>query len=562
MNAMVKRIMQRGIIFVICLALFNPQTASAEGNIDSIYKYALSENSGWENFRSTHGGVTVNDTYLSGYVWSENIGWLKLGSGTGPYVNDAADNWGVNHNSATGALSGYAWSENAGWINFNATEQNPNGLSIDPNTLKFDGYAWAENIGYIHFQNASPEYYVKQEASAPMVTTQAVSNIAVASAIGNGNITSLGAPNPTEHGVCWSTSVNPTIACSKTQQGPVAAIGEFPSTMAALSPSTTYYVRAYATNTVATFYGGEVSFITLPNPPSVPAATAATSVAKTSFAANWNAATGATGYRLDVATDNGFTNFVGGYENKDVGSATTFPIIGLSAATDYFYRVRAENTGGTTGNSNTINVTTIDGTGVPAEIQDATPNGGDGNGDGIQDSKQTTVASLPSATGEGYLTVEISGCGQIQQVESYTYGSVGVNDPGYSYPFGLLGFEIPCSSAMVRIYYHEADTLEGYTYRKYGPTPDDWNASLWYTMPGVTFGTETIGEKTVPYVEFTLTEGWLGDDTNGFTIIDQGGPGLFNAVSVPTLSEWGMIILFLLTIFMALGAIRRQRVRG
>ena len=164
MNVMVKSMMQMGVIFVICFGLFNLQPEAAEGNIDNTYKYAWSENSGWENFRPTHGGVTVNDAYLSGYAWTENVGWVKLGSGTGPYANTTSANWGVNHNSTTGALSGYAWSENVGWINFSPTHSE---VTIDTSTLKFDGYAWAENLGYIHFQNASPEYYVKQGSSAP-----------------------------------------------------------------------------------------------------------------------------------------------------------------------------------------------------------------------------------------------------------------------------------------------------------------------------------------------------------------------------------------------------------
>jgi len=175
MNKTVKRIMQSGVIFVICFCLFNLQPAWADGNIDSTYKYAWTENSGWENFRSTYGGVTVNETYLSGYAWAENIGWVKLGSGTGPYENTTSTNWGVNHDSSTGALSGYAWSENVGWINFNVTDKNPDGVSIAADTLKFSGYAWAENVGDIHFQNASPEYYVKEQGAAPTVTTQAVS---------------------------------------------------------------------------------------------------------------------------------------------------------------------------------------------------------------------------------------------------------------------------------------------------------------------------------------------------------------------------------------------------
>ena len=87
MNAMVKRMMQLAVIWLICFGLFNLQPASADGNIDNTYKYPWSENSGWENFRSTFGGVTVNDAYLSGYAWAENVGWVKLGSGTGPYAN-------------------------------------------------------------------------------------------------------------------------------------------------------------------------------------------------------------------------------------------------------------------------------------------------------------------------------------------------------------------------------------------------------------------------------------------------------------------------------------------
>jgi hypothetical protein len=61
-------------------------------------------------------------------------------------------------------------------------------------------------------------------------------------------------------------------------------------------------------------------------PPNAPVATAATNIQTTSFSANWNASTGATGYRLDVATDSGFTSFVTGYNNLDVGNVTSTPI--------------------------------------------------------------------------------------------------------------------------------------------------------------------------------------------------------------------------------------------
>jgi hypothetical protein len=92
--------------------------------------------------------------------------------------------------------------------------------------------------------------------------------------------------------------------------------------------------------------------------PDTPVATAATNVTDTSFSANWNAASGATSYRLDVSTSAGFGSFVGIYNNLNVGNVTTFSVTGLSAFTQYFYRLRAVNGGGTSANSNTITVTT------------------------------------------------------------------------------------------------------------------------------------------------------------------------------------------------------------
>lgn len=109
MKLIAKTITQLGVIWLICFGLLSLQPAwASEGNIDTTYKYAWSENSGWQNFKPTHGGVTVTPTYLSGYAWAENIGWVKLGSGTGPYANTTSTNWGVNHDNTTGALSGYA----------------------------------------------------------------------------------------------------------------------------------------------------------------------------------------------------------------------------------------------------------------------------------------------------------------------------------------------------------------------------------------------------------------------------------------------------------------------
>jgi hypothetical protein len=101
-----------------------------------------------------------------------------------------------------------------------------------------------------------------------------------------------------------------------------------------------------------------INGMVIPPAPSAPTANAASAITSTSFSANWSAAATATGYQLDVATDSGFTAFVSGFNNLDVGNVLTLPVTGLSANTTYHYRVRAYNAGGTSGNSSTINVTT------------------------------------------------------------------------------------------------------------------------------------------------------------------------------------------------------------
>jgi hypothetical protein len=89
-----------------------------------------------------------------------------------------------------------------------------------------------------------------------------------------------------------------------------------------------------------------------------PKALNATNITFSSLTANWKSVSGATGYRLDVATTNNFTTYVPGYQNLDVGNTISFPVIGLSAGTHYYYRLRAHNGCATSGNSNVIDAQT------------------------------------------------------------------------------------------------------------------------------------------------------------------------------------------------------------
>ena len=104
---------------------------------------------------------------------------------------------------------------------------------------------------------------VVNPAVAPTVTTIAISDIDKTTATGGGNVTADGGATVTARGICWSTEQNPTISGSHTTDG--TGTGSFTSAMTGLAANTTYYVRAYATNSIGTAYGEAVSFTTLPD---------------------------------------------------------------------------------------------------------------------------------------------------------------------------------------------------------------------------------------------------------------------------------------------------------
>ena len=96
--------------------------------------------------------------------------------------------------------------------------------------------------------------------TTPTVTTKAISFLTDTSAFSGGNITFDGGAAVTVCGICWDTLPNPTVSGIHTTDS--ASMGIFTSSMMNLTPATTYYVRAYATNSVGTTYGQEISFRT------------------------------------------------------------------------------------------------------------------------------------------------------------------------------------------------------------------------------------------------------------------------------------------------------------
>jgi len=99
-------------------------------------------------------------------------------------------------------------------------------------------------------------------AVLPTVTTTEVSSINNTSASSGSAITNDGGATVTAFGICWSTSANPTLANSFSQYNGSPIGLTISSSLTGLTANTMYYVRAYATNSVGTAYGNEVSFTT------------------------------------------------------------------------------------------------------------------------------------------------------------------------------------------------------------------------------------------------------------------------------------------------------------
>ena len=95
-------------------------------------------------------------------------------------------------------------------------------------------------------------------------STDSITNVTQNSATCYSRAISDGGASVTARGVCWSTSQNPTIADNHTTDG--SGTGSFISSMTGLSAGTTYYVRAYATNSVGTAYGNQVNYTTMVAP--------------------------------------------------------------------------------------------------------------------------------------------------------------------------------------------------------------------------------------------------------------------------------------------------------
>ena len=94
--------------------------------------------------------------------------------------------------------------------------------------------------------------------SLAQLTTTAASGITCTAALSGGNITNDGGSAITSRGICYGTTIDPTIANTVVNNG--SGTGSFTSNLTGLTAGLTYHVRAFATNSAGTAYGNDISF--------------------------------------------------------------------------------------------------------------------------------------------------------------------------------------------------------------------------------------------------------------------------------------------------------------
>lgn len=193
----------------------------------------------------------------------------------------------------------------------------------------------------------------------PALTTTAISEITGSSAMSGGNVTNAGGADVKARGVCYSTTANPTVDNSKTTDGD--GLGEFTSAMTGLLGNTTYYVRAYATNSAGTGYGPQVTFTSAVALPVV-STTAVSDITKTTAKSGgnvtYNGGAEVTARGLVWATSENPTISNNVLSGGSGNGEFALDLTGLTKFTKYYVRAFATNSAGTA-YGNSISFTTM-----------------------------------------------------------------------------------------------------------------------------------------------------------------------------------------------------------
>ena len=312
----------------------------------------------------------------------------------------------------------------------------------------------------------------------PSVTTNAATDIYSSSAMLNGNVTNHGGTTSTIRGFVYGTSAD-NLADSVTSG---TGSGAYSKSIAGLTPSTTYYFKAFASNSAGTVYGEVKQFSTKTAVQPTVTTSNATDITTTSATLGGNV----TAAGNDPVTVRGFvwgTSSSNLSNNVEVGSGTgsfTKEITGLTHSTTYYYKAYATNAAGTSyGQVKSFATTTITAPAVQTNAASSiTMTGATLNGNVTADGGATVTArgfvygtsasnlsqNVQSGTGTGSFTKALTG---LSHSTTYYYKAYATNSAGtaygevkqfttLAYPAGAIGGVFSISST-TQVYFSQGN---------------------------------------------------------------------------------------------------------
>lgn len=280
-------------------------------------------------------GAGVNASGVVGGAGSNGDG----GAGGTDGEGSAGAQWTQTSNSATAGAGGGGGYDDGGGLAYGGGLYGGGGAGFSGET----GGSGRQGIIVITYTAADP--------AAPTVTTQAASSVTATTATANGTITATNLATPTTRGFAYGTVSTLATVIATTSASGSFSTGAFTGSLTSLSCETTYYVRAYATNSVGTGFGSIQSFTTGACDSDAPVISAiATSTTSTTATITWTTDEAASSLvRFGPTSSYGTTTREYDTSPRVTSHSVTIPL--LQACVLYYYQVQSTDANSNTGTS-------------------------------------------------------------------------------------------------------------------------------------------------------------------------------------------------------------------